>query len=72
MKLHIVSKSDQPTLPAWKAFVVQFSLETNTHEGTFAGRVEHLRSGRQGHFNSPDGLLVILDRMLGQIREPTK
>jgi hypothetical protein len=28
MKLHIAGKSEQPSLPAWKAFVVQFSWET--------------------------------------------
>ena len=31
-------------LPVWKAFVVQFSRETNHRTRTFSGRVEHLSS----------------------------
>ena len=72
MKLRIVSKGDQPTLPAWKAFVVQFSREADGSEGKFSGRVEHLNSGRREHFGSPRELIALLQRMLGEVSEPAK
>lgn len=63
--------SMQPTLPAWKAFVVQFSHETGSLRGTCSGRVEHLRSGRRVPFNSPEQLLEVLERLLAEVREET-
>jgi hypothetical protein len=64
-----MAESIQSSLPAWKAFVVQFSRETDGPEGTFSGRVEHLNSGRRAHFDSPEELLAVLGRMLGEIGE---
>ena len=32
-----------PTLPSWKAFVIQLTHDTTPESGIFAGRVEHLR-----------------------------
>jgi len=58
---------DVPTLPAWKAFVVQLSRDTAPGSGIFAGRVEHLNSGRQARFDSPQSLLAVLDRLLRDI-----
>ena len=55
-----------PTLPAWKAFVVQFSRETSTSAGAYSGRVEHLNSGQRGRFSSPDELLALLGRLLDE------
>ncbi len=66
MTLRIVSKNDQPVLPAWKAFVVQFSRESDGSGGTFAGRAEHLRSGRREPFASPQELIALFDRMLAE------
>jgi hypothetical protein len=43
-----------PTLPPWKAFVVQFSRETSTSAGVYSGRVEHLNSGHRGRFSSAE------------------
>jgi hypothetical protein len=64
--------SSQPTLPAWKAFVVQFSREADSPSGTFSGRIEHLSSGRRAHFASSDELVAIMARLLGELGEPTK
>jgi len=52
-----------PELPAWKAFVVQFSREA----GSFAGRVEHLSSGRRSRFNSAAELVATLETLLDEI-----
>ena len=59
--------SGQPTLPAWKAFVVQFSRETEGVTGTFSGRVEHLSSGRRAHFASAEELIAVLRQLLGEL-----
>ena len=56
-----------PALPAWKAFVVQLSLDTAPDSEVFAGRVEHLSSGRQARFDSKENLLVVLESLLRQI-----
>jgi hypothetical protein len=60
--------SEPPALPAWKAFVVQFSRESEGRKGAvFAGRVEHLSSGRRARFNSPDELLRTLQTLLEEL-----
>ena len=61
-----VSSSDRPALPAWKAFVVQFSRDAKD-TASFSGRVEHLNSGRRAHFNSADELLTVLARLLAEL-----
>jgi hypothetical protein len=60
---------DIPALPAWKAFVVQFSREAENQRGTFTGRVEHLSSGRRARFDSPQQLLDVLDQLLDELRD---
>jgi hypothetical protein len=57
-----------PALPAWKAFVVQFTLETGVEPGKFAGRVEHLSSGQRACFDSSRGLLAFVEAVLHQPR----
>jgi hypothetical protein len=59
----------EPSLPPWKAFVVQFSRESNETSGVFAGRVEHLNTARRVRFRSGEDLLAVLKRLLGQVRE---
>lgn len=56
-----------PELPAWKAFVVQFSREANAQAGVFSGRVEHLSSGRRARFCSTDELVAILGKLLDDL-----
>jgi hypothetical protein len=66
----ISSDSDQvPTLPVWKAFVVQFTRETRSQTGTFSGRVEHFRSGRRARFSSEQELVAVLEKMLDALGE---
>jgi len=57
-----------PTLPAWKAFAVQFSLESGTRGDAFSGRVEHLHSGRRARFASPHELLAVLRQQLKALK----
>ena len=61
-----------PTLPAWKAFVVQFSREAGEGGEIFAGRVEHLSSGRRARFDSPAELLGILERLLDELGKTSR
>jgi hypothetical protein len=67
----VASDSAEPAsvLPAWKAFVVQLSLDTVPGTPVFAGRVEHLSSGRRARFGSRDELLAVVDRLLRDIED---
>jgi hypothetical protein len=58
-----------PELPAWKAFVVQFSRDTGTAPGSMSGRVEHLSSGRRARFNTAEELLAALRTLLDDVCE---
>jgi len=60
---------EAPELPAWKAFVVQFTRDTAPKRGTFAGRAEHLSSGRRARFKSPEELVAILGKLLDELGE---
>jgi len=53
-----------PALPYAKAFVVQFSAETDARRGTVTGRIEHLQTGRRSRFVSTDELLAWIMAML--------
>ena len=64
-----IDTQEVPTLPVWKAFVVQFSRETGTQPGPFAGRVEHMSSGRRAGFASAEELLAALGKLLDQLGE---
>lgn len=57
---------EPPSLPVWKAFVVQFDRLAGGASGGFAGRVEHLSSGRRAHFESGDELVAALGTLLDQ------
>jgi len=56
-----------PALPAWKAFVVQFSREAGSATGVFSGRVEHLSSGRRARFASKEELIGNLQQLLDEV-----
>ena len=63
--------SESPTLPVWKAFLVQFGRDAGVTAGAFEGRVEHLSSGRRVHFGSRTELLTVLGSLLDEVaREP--
>jgi hypothetical protein len=53
-----------PALPYAKAFVVQFSAETDPRLGTATGRIEHMQTGRRSRFASVDELLKRITMML--------
>jgi hypothetical protein len=59
-----------PALPYAKAFVVQFSAETDPRLGTTSGRVEHLQTGRRSRFASADELLAWIMAMLAGAASP--
>ena len=61
--------SEVPTLPAWKAFVVQFTRETRSQTATFSGRVEHLSSGCRARFTSAEELVAVLEKMIDAFGE---
>ena len=58
-----------PALPPWKAFVVQLTHDTTPHSLTFAGRVEHLGSGRRERFRSRKELPTILLQLLKEVAQ---
>jgi hypothetical protein len=61
-----------PALPSWKAFVIQPSQDTTAESGIFAGRVEHLASGRRERFSSGKELLAAVMRLLSDLQGPGK
>ena len=61
-----------PALPTWKAFLIQLSHDTTPESGIFAGRVEHLASGRRERFASGKELLSAVMRLLSDLEGPHK
>jgi hypothetical protein len=59
---------EAPTLPAWKAFVVQFTHETGIEAGTFCGRAEHLSTGQRARFESAQDLVEFVHAVLEERR----
>lgn len=57
---------NNPTLPPSKAFRLQFSAKPDV----FAGRIEHLASGRTRNFASGEELVEVLQRMLAEATKP--
>ena len=51
-------------LPSQRAFVVQFSAQTNVEPGRFAGRVEHVVSEHARRFQTLEELVGCLVQML--------
>ena len=56
--------NERPSLPARRAFVVQFYAEVQVEQGHFRGRVEHLVSRQATHFESLEDLLAFIVGML--------
>jgi hypothetical protein len=52
--------NEKPSLPARRAFVVQFYAEAQMEQGHFRGRVEHLVSHQATHFESLEELLAFI------------
>jgi hypothetical protein len=64
-----VSQS-QPSLPTNRAFVVQFRTQP-TGASAYAGRVEHLESGRVARFQPMEELLVFMIQVLTDVQAPS-
>jgi hypothetical protein len=63
-----VSQS-QPSLPTNRAFVVQFRPLSTDATPAYAGRVEHLESGRVARFHSLEELVVFMIRVLTDVED---
>lgn len=64
-----VSAQEPPELPTSKAFVLQLSRETGPTLEPFAGRVEHLSSGRRLRFESLPAFQAALIRLLTETEQ---
>ncbi len=63
-----VQNSPKPAmeLPVNRAFVVQFSKESNFATGRLTGRIEHVTSGRATPFRSMDEMMGFVGQVLGR------
>ncbi|HYB41019.1 MAG TPA: hypothetical protein VEL75_04565 [Candidatus Methylomirabilis sp.] len=59
---------EAPELPTNKAFVLQLSRETGPRLEPFAGRLEHLATGRRLRFESIAAFQEAMTRLLGETR----
>jgi hypothetical protein len=59
----------QPSLPANRAFVVQFRPQPNEAPTQYAGRAEHLVSGQVMRFQSLEELLAFMVRVLTDVQD---
>jgi hypothetical protein len=59
-----------PELPPEKAFVVQLSGQTGPTLEPFAGRVEHLASGRRLRFGNFATFRAAVIRLLAEAKQP--
>jgi len=50
-----------------RAFVVQLRQKANSEVVEFAGRVEHVDSGRADHFASVDELVTFMERTIAEV-----
>jgi hypothetical protein len=58
-----------PELPTGKAFVLQLSRDTGPTLRPFAGRVEHLASGRRARFASFEDFRAAVTRLLAEANQ---
>jgi hypothetical protein len=66
------SEADGPRLPYARAFVVQFTADTDAGLEYAAGRIEHLETGRRERFESADDLLLWISALLARGRDATE
>ena len=59
-----------PELPTGKAFVLQLSRETGPTLAPFAGRVEHLATGRRIRFETFADFQAAVIRLLTEAKQP--
>jgi hypothetical protein len=61
----------QPSLPANRAFVVQFRAQPTAASSSYEGRVEHLLSGQVTRFHSLEELLAFMVGVLSDVQADT-
>ena len=59
----------QPSLPANRAFVVQFRAHSSELSAPYEGRVEHLTSYQVARFQSLEELLAFMIRVLTDVQD---
>ena len=65
-RVHRAPEAEGDELPRAKAFVLQLSRESGPGRATFAGRVEHLSTGRRARFETLEELVAALSRLLSE------
>ena len=66
----VSSSPEAPELPTEKAFVLQLTRETGPSLEPFAGRVEHVATGRRLRFEDFATFRAALTRLLAEARPP--
>jgi hypothetical protein len=61
-----MASKQQPSLPAYRAFVVQVHIDAQVELGQWQGRVEHLVSYRAERFQSLEELLAFIVKVLNE------
>ena len=64
------SSPEAPELPTEKALVLQLTRETGPSLEPFAGRVEHIASGRRLRFGDFAAFRAAVTRLLAETRRP--
>ena len=64
----VASSTEAPELPTEKAFVLQLTRETGPSLEPFAGRVEHIASGRRLRFGDFEAFRATVTRLLAEAR----
>src|SRR5262245_56326776 len=64
----VTSSPEAPELPTEKAFVLQLTRETGPSLEPFAGRVEHVASGRRLRFGDFSAFRAAVTRLLAEAR----
>ena len=52
--------TDESPLSPYRAFVVQLREQADVEQGQWAGRVEHVTSGRATHFQSLEEMMTFI------------
>ena len=63
----VTSSPEAPELPTEKAFVVQLTRDTGSNLEPFAGRVEHITSGRRLRFGDFAAFRDAVARLLVEV-----
>ena len=62
----IKASKDEVTLPTDRAFVLQFERGDDNGSSRYAGRIEHIESGRVEFFYSTEEMCAKLKSILGR------